>query len=424
MIYEKESTIKLKITEETFLKFQKKNNWHHDVIINYNNGARLSTRRYECKKTLSKDRIAVFHNKCFYPITRTNSTEEPLGKSTLIGSIVKGAIRYFNVTTPSADDSIKYVRMRQSVNKAENVHGVMYFLASEIEYNINIEYEEMLQVEHFMLETNKEFIHEHMATDALDRDDSCKNDMFISTAPKIQMWSQFNVEESYKWAYKWNGIKAKMMIKDGVMCLWPDSMPIKTHTFSTKNDNPYDFDIAVKNLGKINFQVEIMPTSIIIVHVLSVSYQKKVHLIDPYSSIDFLDFLRIKLPEIHVNFITLDESSQKMRLRFQRFFNPPKCNTFNQEKYDGFILVQRSMFIKWKQPTIDARFLGGSLFEVGNGNNIIQFRLQSGHLSECKKDKIYEISSDLKILRHRIDRLFCSTYKEYQMFINSIAQMT
>lgn len=207
-------------------------------------------------------------------------------------------------------------------------------------------------------------------------------------------------------------------------CIWPDSMPIKSHTFSTRTDNPDDFELVLKYLSKINFQVEIMPTSIVTVHFLSVLYRNKVHLIDPYSSIEFLDFLRVYLPQTDINFITLDASTQKMRLRLQRFFNPPKRTSFNHEKYDGFILVQRAMFIKWKQPTIDAKYLGDSSFEVGNGNNIIKFKLESEHLDSREKDKIYEISSDLKILRHRIDRLFCSTFKEYQMFINSIAQIS
>lgn len=421
--YEKESTIKLRITEATFMKYTCTNNWNHDVIINYNDGCRLSERKFEQKKTLSKDRIAVFHKNCFYPVLRTYSSEELLPSTIITGTITKCIDRFFIFIKPATDDNVSFIRLRQSINKAENAHGVMYFLACEIEYDKNAEYEDMLQAEHFMLDKCSDFIHENMATGALDRDDSCMNDMFIATAPKIQMWSQFNPEETYKWAYKWNGIKAKMMIKNKAMYIWPDSMPIKTHTFYT-NGSSVDYEAAVKFLERINFQIEIMETSIVIVHILSVSYQKKVHLIDSYSSIAFLDYLRMNITQIIIRFITLDQSIQEMRLRLQRFFDPPRRSTFNKSKYDGFILVQRSMFIKWKQPTIDAKYLGESKFEVGNGENIITFELQDEHLQTCEKNKIYEISSDLKILRHRIDRLFCSTYREYQMFINSIAQMS
>jgi hypothetical protein len=68
-------------------------------------------------------------------------------------------------------------------------------------------------------------------------------------------------------------------------------------------------------------------------------------------------------------------------------------------KYDRIILVQRAMFIKWKQPTIVARYLCDSTFEVGDNDNIVKFKILSDDTSRCKENNIYEISSKLKILR-------------------------
>lgn len=111
----------------------------------------------------------------------------------------------------------------------------------------------------------------------------------------------------------------------------------------------------------------------------------------------------------------------------QKFHGDRQCpKTFQLDRYDGFILAQDRLLIKWKQPTIDARYLGNNTFEVGDSKNPILFSLDAGEQADdkCTENSIYELSSKLSIIRKRIDRLLCSTTKEYELFVKSIKLLT
>lgn len=424
---ERESTLKLFIDRDVFERESNDKNWQWDIIINYNNGVRLSARHYQRKVYLTKSYVSLFHHGRFYPILRTRAEETLLPRSAFNDN--DAVIKCTNRLCVNINMPVGYGICRLALNKSETDHGISFYLTCEIEYDLNIEYMTMLQVKHFMLDVCLPFIKKYVSADSLQRDKSTMKNMFVTTAPKIQMWSQFNPEEThkwaYKWAYKWNGIKAKMMVKNKDVYIWSDSMPIQTHTFTTTTrDNNDGGKKDLSTIEQINFQVEIMPTSIVIVYTLSVSFYDKVHLIEPYSNIDYLDHLRTVLAPTFINYVSKDNSVVLLHLKLQRFFEPPRHDSFNKKKYDGFILVQRAMFIKWKQPTIDARYLGNSVFEVGDSNGkIVRFTLESRTVRHCVKDNIYELSAKKRVLRLRNDRLFCSTFKEYEMFLNSISSM-
>lgn len=411
---ERESTLELTISEDVFLQYVEKLNdnqltkWKRDIIIVYDNGTRLSERCFQKKEYKSKERIALFHNNKFYPIVRTLAEETLVPASVQIGNIIKCIDRIFIVKYTDTD--CKY---RFSFNKAENAHGTRFYMACEVEYPNDIDHNRLLNVELEMFVHFGGVIHETITDNALDLADSSLRDLFVATPPKVQMWSQYNPQETYKWAYKWNGIKAKMMYKDETVYIWPDALPIQTHSIDKG-------DLSV--IARVNFQVELTTTYLILVHALSVTFgNNKVHLIEPYSSIKFLDYIRPKFRVI-LNYNN-DNTIVKLPIRVQKFFDPPKQLTYDTEKYDGFILVQRSMYIKWKQPTIDAIYIGNGQFEVGDTKGQrVRFKLDSTEeTNNCVKDSIYELSANMRILRSRIDRMFCSTYKEYQMFLAACA---
>lgn len=86
------------------------------------------------------------------------------------------------------------------------------------------------------------------------------------------------------------------------------------------------------------------------------------------------------------------------------------------DNYDGFILVQNNMVIKWKMPTVDVKCVSKRLYSVADKT----FELDR----EGEKDAIYEISPNYKIIRKRIDRITSSTEQEYAMFIESMKMLS
>ncbi|XP_060873760.1 uncharacterized protein LOC132947469 [Metopolophium dirhodum] len=240
------------------------------------------------------------------------------------------------------------------------------------------------------------------------------NDLFACVVPKVQIWSCFDPIKSYKWAYKWNGVKAKMMIQNDMAFVWPDADAVHT--------KPY-IGNGLKLLDSINFQVELMSMCIVLVQAICVSFFDKLYVIEPSTSVKFLDHLRPLLTDACA--VQSLDNSTYLPICVQKFYDSPRPDDYDKSLYDGFILTQDTMLIKWKQPTIDAKYLGARKFMVGNGTKLITIIVDASERAEekCEVDCIYELSPKLSILRKRTDRLLCSTYREYEIFVKSLELM-
>lgn len=379
------------------------------VILIFGDGTRLASRVYQSKRIESRTYVAVFMDGNFFPILRTHAIEklEKLPKSTkIVPDIIKSVYRIIltrrGIVLPDG------VTLRFSFNKEEDsIHGTYYNMACETEYPMTSNYGDIVRNERTMLREYYDFI--KLARVPMNA--QTLNDLFASVVPKVQMWSCFNPELPYRWAYKWNGIKAKFMVKNDRILLWPDAATVQTLR--------YEGDLSA--IDKIIFQVELMPTCIVLIHAISVSFFNKIYNIEPYTGIDILNYLHAKLHDIYVTYE--NEPSKKLPLIVQRFYDDRPCpKSFSTDTYDGFILAQELLFIKWKQPTIDAEYMGKNTFKVGDDKKPILFKLDDNENADdiCVEHNIYELSSKLSILRRRIDRLLCSTTKEYELFIKSV----
>jgi len=175
------------------------------------------------------------------------------------------------------------------------------------------------------------------------------------------------------------------MVNDNdVVFLWPDADAVHT--------KKYTGDLSM--LHSVNFQVELMSTCIVLIHGISVSFFNTVYVIEPYTSVALLEYIK---PALAKNPVTVQSVCGKyLPLRVQEFFDSPKPTTFDDAYFDGFIITQDTMLIKWKQPTVDARYVGDGVFQIGHRSNMVDFRLDDGEdaAGKCEVDSIYELSTD------------------------------
>lgn len=376
------------------------------VVLIFDNDARLASRVYQSKRVESRTYVAVFMYGKFFPILRTRAVEKLKSLPKSVNDVPKITKTIYRIILTKKNLQLKDgVFVRFSFNKEEDsTHGVFYNIACETEYPMIASYKDITLNEETMLREYYDFI--KLADIPMDA--QTLNDLFASVVPKVQMWSCFNPELPYRWAYKWNGIKAKFMVKDHRILLWPDAATVQTLR--------YDGDLSA--IDKIIFQVELMPTCVVLIHAISVSFFNKIYNIEPYTGISILNHLHDILGNVFIKF-----GNDSVPLIVQKFYEDRPCpKTFSTDRYDGFVLAQELLFIKWKQPTIDVEFLGDNTFKVGDDKNPIIFTLDERENANaiCVKNGIYELSAKLSILRKRIDRLLCSTTKEYELFVKSV----
>lgn len=400
---------------------------YNDTVTLYGHNFRLADRSFEVKTTENQQHVAMFYRGKFFPIVRSDSSETrlPLPKTLdeitpITKSLYRIAVtkRYNSPSagstqspSPITDGYSKLLNCRLSYNSEEDSSGVFYHLSCEVEYCLDTSYEECIRYE------NRMFVDffDYFKDIDVPMDSQSLNDLFACVAPKVQMYSCFDPKEDYLWAYKWNGIKSKFMInsEDRVL-LWPDTADQKS-LFISGDPAP---------IKHINFQAEIMPDAIVLVHAISASFFGKIYTIEPYTSVSVLNYVRDLLNNVVVHD---PEPYRDYKLIVQKFYPAPKPTHFDVSKYDGFILAQKTLFIKWKTPTIDAKYAGFGVFEIGHyghGGQIIKFTLDAEQtklaLAECKVGNIYELSAKLSLLRERNDRLICSTLAEYDVFIRNV----
>lgn len=392
-----ESTITIHIDKCEYEAVLEKKNIASDVILIFANGSRLSSRTVQRKVVTEKKHVLGYSNGRFYPIRRTKATEETTNIDPTL-SIQKAVHRLIVY-----DDEHDRCKMRLAYNKEEIEDGVRYTLTCEAEYPHTSTYDQIVEYEQRLVQKMSPYFNRIQVTP----DKLTLGEIFSCVVPKVQMWNCFNPQKRYLWAYKWNGVKAKFMCVNGHAYIWPDASEIYTEA--------YRGDLTF--MERMCLQVELMDDNIVIVEVIAAAYYEDIYTTEPLTNAEVLRHLHAVLTESEV---TVGDK----RLTVQTFYNTYLPKHFDDSKYDGFIIVQEDLTIKWKPPTIDVKCIGPYKYMVGSTNQTTIIQLPGpGELDDDivgVKGCIYEMSSNFKILRHRVDRMTCSTTKEYHAFLESI----
>lgn len=328
---EYESTITIYIDESTFNECIGQN----DVIFIFDDKTRLSQREYQYKIANEKTYILSFYNDFLFPIKRTKSIETRKKIDSLyVEKTVYRKIIY-------NEDNI-----RIALNKTEADYGVHFTCSGEIEYKENDLYSTICEYEKKLTQLMSKW-YKFVKFDKLTNES-----LFSCCTPKIQSWICVDFEDSFNWAYKWNGVKAKMLYNDNYITLAPDANNIEIINFKC------DF---LKEFEYICFQVEITDIYIVIVELISITYKNIVYSMEPNSNVKFLKFLnkRLNNREYTIN---------NKRLIVQQYYDNrenPLPKDFSDLLYDGLLINQNNMLFKVKLPTLDVKYIGSNRFLVG-----------------------------------------------------------
>lgn len=375
-----ESTINIPITREEYDTADSQHPLAVDVIFLFKNGTRLSARRLQRKITLKSTNVFGFYRGHRYPISRTTANEKDLGSNDCSIEVVRATHRKLTV----------YDRIRLSYNKEENEKGERYFVEYEIEYACNTTYAEILHLEEQLMRLAVRIGHFP--------EPSMMNleNIFACVMSKVQMWHCFDDRQPYKWAYKWNGVKAKLIVdknKD-LVYLWPDAGQIRTEKFHGTNR---------ALLADICLLVELMDDRVVIIEAIGSEFNQSIYTTEPITNIAILDHFHALLGDARIG---------DRPLIVQRFYDPPKPFSYDTELYDGFIIVQNDIVIKWKIPTIDVKCVAPYTYTVAGTT----LKLADAGIEGA----IYEVSPSYEIIRLRTDRIAASSENEYSVFLKSI----
>lgn len=337
---ENESSIKIFINKETFEKYKGK----IDLICIFQNGCRLSERNYEKKETIEERLIFSSYEKYLVPIKRTKSIEY----STTITNTLIIKTTYRKIIYQESN-------FRISLNKIESNDGIYYTCAGETEYDENESYENVLKFEYFLMHLMKEWL-QFIVYDTLSNES-----IYMFFSPKIQPIIFANFKDSFYWAYKWNGIKGKLLNLNDKFILAPDLQDIQIIDFPHK---------IFKNFKNVCIQVELLDDYIIIVELLGAMYDKKIYSTEPNSNMKFLNELinLIGNEKIFIDVKDINQNIVRRELLIQKYYNSNENElpeTINNNFYDGFIINKENISYKIKLPTFDAKYLGKNEFQVG-----------------------------------------------------------
>ncbi|XP_072158665.1 uncharacterized protein [Bemisia tabaci] len=279
--------------------------------------------------------------------------------------------------------------------------GTRYKISCELEYPAQSKYDDICRYEQKLIELSLGFLE----TCTFDPDPMTYQEMFSCVVPKIQLWNCFNPHDRFKWAYKWNGIKAKMIMRNETdASLWPDANNI-TSVKCTGD---------LSKLFGLCLQVEILEDRIVLVEFVAASFGMEIYSVEPNSNVEALESLRVETLDssLSTNEDIVFGTVGDKPLHIQQFYKSILPTNYDRRKHDGFIIVQQDLIIKWKVPTIDVKC-------IGQGRYIVQ----DDTLGTDVIGGVYELSPDLKILRQRKDRITHSTEKEFRTFLKSVLLM-
>lgn len=415
IVTECESTITIPIEKCVWERESKILTNSHDIIflIKTNDTdvlRRLHARNLELKTTLSSKNIFGLCPETFrqYPINRTTANETRTTIQPDEYVITRATHRVFFVI----DSSI-----RVSFNKEETNDGEKFYIEFEIEYPQSFTYKQILNCEHKLMQAATNYPYRVPTTVmALET-------LFSCIMNKVQMWHCFDGDRPYLWAYKWNGIKSKLMFLDNnEVYLWPDAGNVSRLRYTICGK---DADYVMSLLKYLCLLIEIMNDNYVLLEIIGGEFMKETYTLEPHTNIQFFELLHSKDFSIviyddddddnddHTNNDHEDEKPKKKSLLIQRFYEAPMdVNFIDDDRFDGLILIQDDLIIKWKLPTVDIMCIDDNTYSVGNDTILtLDFKGISG--------SVYEMSSDNKIIRRRTDRLASSNQQEYEIFLKS-----
>lgn len=375
-----------------------------DVIFLFDNGTRLSQRRMERKSTISTKRVLGFFDGHIYPILRTVANEELID----VDEFAR-VCRATHRVVRKLENGI-----RVSYNKEECEKGERYSVEYEIEYDESTAYDEIIKLEKELMRVAHIDGHFDITMSM-----SLEN-IFACVMTKVQMWHYFDDSKPYLWAYKWNGVKAKLMIDQNgsTAYLWPDAGNISAVPF--RGYHPF-----LKNLCLV---VELMDDRVVVLEIIGSRFSdNQIYVTEPIINVEILNYLHeLMFPPVAAassasssgsanannNIMSSTMFIDNKPLIVQKFYAAPKPDNYDARLHDGIIIVQNDSIIKWKVPTIDVKCIGPYTFAVANKT----FKLSEHGI----KDAIYEISPMYKIIRRRTDRIACSTEQEFKVFTESV----
>lgn len=470
-----ETTIEIPITKALFDEKLQNKSYLNDYIFIFFNGTRLSNRHMQKKETVITHRLLGFYKNHQYPLIRTIAKETETNlpclsnncmvlhrKNPEISCIPSVCTKYIHRVIIYQENGV-----RVSFNKESSVKGIKYIVEYEIEYPENTNYNTILKYERKLMKLVVENNH------SISRDSLTLETIFSCIMSKIQMWHCFDADKSFYWAYKWNGVKCKLLITDivnsdghNLVRIWPDAQSITTKLCVGLNtDILYNTCILA----------EMMDDCFVIVEIIASQYSQDIYKTEPMININFLKHLKRTLSSnvyIDGKPLIVQTFSKAKSLESDNILKLD----YDKSKYDGFIIVQNDMIIKWKIPTIDVECVSqneyiidkykfeiphngivGQIYEMtckyvlncikkpttqcsneNDYNLFIKWGIPSINIkcidtNEYKLNthkfilqfdgeigKIYELSRSYVILRQRNDRLTYATDEEYNLFINSI----
>lgn len=402
-----ESTIRISSTRDVYERAE----GLIDNIFLFNNGTRMSARRLERKRILTSKYVLGFLDGRMVPLRRTSAHE------TLAS--VASDLQIKRVTRRKIQHLQHGIRL--TFNREECELGERYSIEYEIEYDgERLSYDDILAREKLLMQAAIERGH-------LIR---CKNmtleHIFGCVMTKVQMWHCLDPDKPYRWAYKWNGMKAKLMIPSAVRSddgesgdiayVWPDADVIRTERFHGDR-------ALFENLSLL---VEIMDEVMLVIEVIGTQFEddNNIYTTEPSTNLKMLDYLRQRT----IAGGCVNRVGDRVLL-IQTFFDGPMpdhetdaeeeetsdATVSRTKQYDGYIIAQGDIMIKWKIPTIDVRCIAPHTFQVANRTYTLA--------EEGIENAIYEMAPDQRLLRRRTDRLAASTDGEYELFERSVKLM-
>lgn len=401
-----ESTIDYPISEEAFDRICKGNrsDWIQSWIVNYANGTRLAPSRhgeyvFQTKKTFESKNVLIYNDNSFYPMTRSKSTEmiENLKDHPEIwqsNAMIKTVLRFY-----------KYVdNVRVSLNRETHAtDGVFFFASFEVEYPENVTIAELCDYEIELATVAQKF-------KCIDSPQSLDTkDVFSIIPQKLQSFENWDPNSEYAWAFKWNGIRAKVVFFEHFVQIYPDSLPSETLPYRIKSEQ------SSQSIRNICFTCEILPEPwnlIIVLEVAGARFGRTLFSPEPITSRKFLDMKKPSLEGIEIQ-----RGQNGYRLQVQTFHPSPCPFEYDETLHDGIVIEQRNSLIKWKEPTIDVLCVKKGkelIYVLGDGLQTVPISYPEG-----EPRKIYEIGCRFQILRERKDRKYPSTLQEYKEFLEA-----
>lgn len=389
-VCEWESSIKIYMRKEQFDNLlQKLTVIAKDVIIYFTDNTRLAHRMYQKKTLKKKEFILLYYKKNFFPVRRSISEEVLLPKPDFENLVIKNAI----IRKILYSDN--FVRINLDIEITDI--GNKYCLCSEMEYEENSSYSTICEKEKILMSFFFNFLkRNNLVSELLVLDDLTTNDIFESVPNKMKMWYNLQKNEKKYWAYKWNGVKAKMCSSNfgKKIILWEDIKNIiEIQCIELYKQFPF--------LNNLCIQLEHVNGYYVLTEILSAKFNSKFYMIEPLTNIKLLAMIKKKYSPI--------ELFPNKQLFIQEYFDSEIPNSYDESKFDGFIVIQNEKIVKYKMPTIDMKCLKGNVYAV----NTKKFRLDI----EGIPGSIYEVSSTFKVLRLRKDRISSGSEKEYEEFI-------